>query len=276
LALPRGWGSLRQIFRIGLERNPTRTFPMDTNMDTLLRAVLDAHGDLKKWAALKQITADMSLGGPFWAARGWPDVYAGQTVTLDPHNQHIRFAPFTGDGRTSVLDVGPERVALTSNDGEVVEERLNPRGSFPLPFDPMTTPWDAIQVAYFTSAAVWNYLTAPFVFARPGVEAREIEPWTEGNETWRRLAVTFPKSNANHNAEQVFYFDDAFMQRRMDYSPDVTGSPPVAHYSDDHRAFDGFVFPTRRRVYLHDANGVADKGFAPITMDVKSIVLESA
>ena len=50
--------------------------------------------------------------------------------------------------------------------------------------------------------------------------------------------------------EQVFYYDDAFMQRRMDYSPDVTGTPPVAHYAYGHKTFDGFVFPTRRRVLL--------------------------
>jgi uncharacterized protein (DUF1330 family) len=71
--------------------------------------------------------------------------------------------------------------------------------------------------------------------------------------------VTFPKTIANHNVEQVFYYDDAFMQRRMDYSPDVTGRPPVAHYTHDHKTFDGFVFPTRRLVHLHDASGVANQ-----------------
>ena len=106
--------------------------------------------------------------------------------------------------------------------------------------------------------------------------AREIEPWAEGTETWRRLAVRFPDSIANHNADQVFYFDDSLKQRRMDYSPEVTGSPPVAHHSYDHKVFDGFMFPTRRRVYLHDANGVADQSFAPITMDVESISIERA
>ena len=55
----------------------------------------------------------------------------------------------------------------------------------------LATPWDAIQVAYFASAAMWNYLTEPFGFTYPGVQAREIEPWNENGETWRRLAVTF-------------------------------------------------------------------------------------
>ena len=61
----------------------------------------------------------------------------------------------------------------------------------------------------------------------------------------------------------------------MDYSPDVTGKPPVAHYTHDPKAFDGFVFPTRRLVHLHDAAGIANQGFAPITIDVASITLAS-
>jgi hypothetical protein len=129
-------------------------------------------------------------------------------------------------------------------------------------------------VAYFTSAAVWNYLTAPFVFTQPDVEAHEIEPWIEGDTTWRRLAVRFPKAIANHNSDQTFYYDDAFMQKRMDYSPDVTGSPPVAHYTHDPKTFDGFVFPTRRLIHLHDAAGVADQQFAPITIKVDSVTVD--
>ena len=242
-------------------------------MDKLLADVLDAHGGLDNWDRVSELTAQLSLGGPFWAARGWPDIYAGQTVTLDAHREHITFTPFTTPARTSVLDVDPERVEIHTADGAVIEDRSCPRNSSPLPFDQLATKWDAIQVAYFTSAAVWNYLTEPFVFTYPGVEAHEIEPWQEGGETWRRLAVSFPATIANHNAEQVFYYDEQFMQRRMDYSPYVTGSPPVAHYSYDPKTFDGFVFPTRRRVYLHDADGVADQAFAPITLDVDDIAV---
>ena len=242
-------------------------------MDELLNDVLKAHGGLENWTKVTKLTALISLHGPFWAARGWPDVYLSQTITLDPHHEHITFSPFTAPGRTSILDVGPERIRITDAAGEVIEERVDPRASFPPAFEPMSTPWDAVQVAYFTSAAVWNYLTAPFVFARPDVVAREIEPWVEGDQTWRRLSVTFPKGIANHNADQVFYYDTDFMLRRMDYSPDVTGKPPVAHYTYDHASYDGFVFPKRRRVLLHDAAGVADQGFVPIAIDVAYVKL---
>jgi hypothetical protein len=245
-------------------------------VDTLLASVLDAHGGLENWKKIGRIHAFLSLGGPFWAARGWPDVYTDQVVTIDPHHEHIVFSPFTAQDRKSVFDVGPERMTIQTSDGQIVEERLDPRASFPMPHIAASTPWDAIQLAYFTSAAVWNYLTAPFTFALPDVEAREIDPWNEDGETWRRLAVSFPPGNANHNADQLFYYDDELLLRRMDYSPDVTGSPPVAHYAYDHRSFDGFLFPTRRRVHLHDTNGVADKSFTPISVDLADVTIERA
>jgi hypothetical protein len=64
------------------------------------------------------------------------------------------------------------------------------------------------------------------------------------------------------------------MQRRMDYSPDVTGRSPVAHYTYDPKTFDGFVFPTRRLIHLHDADGVANHEFAPITLSVAAVTVD--
>jgi hypothetical protein len=66
-----------------------------------------------------------------------------------------------------------------------------------------------------------------------------------GRPDVRRLAVRFPPSNANHTENQIFYYDERFMQRRMDYAPDVADNAPVAHYTHDLKTFDGFVYPTR-------------------------------
>ena len=63
------------------------------------------------------------------------------------------------------------------------------------------------------------------------------------------------------------------MLRRMDYSPDVTGNPPVAHYTHDPKTFDGFVFPTHREVLLYGPDGVADPSFVPITVDVDEVTV---
>jgi hypothetical protein len=48
-------------------------------------------------------------------------------------------------------------------------------------------------------------------------ETKEIEPWQENGETWRRLKVTFPASIATHSAEQTFYFDQEGLLTRHDY-----------------------------------------------------------
>jgi hypothetical protein len=79
----------------------------DPITDELLADVLDAHGGLENWNDVTEITAELSLGGPFWGARGWPDVYADQTVTLDLHREHITFAPFTAPDRISAVNVDP-------------------------------------------------------------------------------------------------------------------------------------------------------------------------
>jgi hypothetical protein len=242
-------------------------------MTDLLASVLEAHGGIERWNQVARLTARLSLGGPFWEWKGWPDVYRDQTVTLETRHERIAFEPFPVTGQRSVLDVAadgsrPEILQLGDGSGAVLEEREDPRRSFPAYRNEVA--WDAIQVAYFTSCATWNYLTAPFVFTYPGVQAREIGPWTENGETWRRLAVTFPPTIANHNPDQVFYFDGQFLQRRMDYQPHVTGAP-IAHYTYEPKNFDGFTFYTRRRVHVRDQNGIANLDITPITIDVESV-----
>jgi hypothetical protein len=240
----------------------------------LLAKVLDAHGGQDNWQRVRSLRADIVLGGPFWSMLGWPHAELKLTASLDARREHITLAPFTAPDRIAVFDVEPQRLSIQTTNGVIVEQRDDPRSSFP-PFDLATTTWNPIQVAYFLSAAHWNYLTQPFSFTYPGVEAREIQPWDESGQTWRRLAVRFPETNANHNPDQVFYYDTDFMLRRMDYAPEVTANSPVAHYTHDPKTFHGFVFPTRRRIHRRDVNGIADQTVAAITLDVTQVTIEA-
>jgi hypothetical protein len=241
--------------------------------DDLLAGAIDAHGGLERWRATASLGARLKLGGPFWAPRGWPGGF-DLSLTLATHREHIEID--YGD-RVATFDVEPERLTLRTAAGELLEARDDPRASFPATFDRDATRWDAVQVAYFHATANWNYLTEPWQFSAPDVEAREIAPWDEDGETWRRLAVTFGPTNANHNREQVFYFGaDDLLLRRMDYRPEITGRSPVAHYVSDHVTVDGLVFPTRRRVHLHDDAGVADRGFAVIEIEVADLAVAPA
>ena len=51
------------------------------------------------------------------------------------------------------------------------------------------------------------------------------------------------------------------------------GDVPARNYTHDPKTFDGFVFPTRRRVHLHDEARHADQSFAPITLDVEHVTV---
>jgi hypothetical protein len=145
---------------------------------------------------------------------------------LEAHGGRENWEAVTG--LTARLSYGGPFWEFRTSEGDVVDDRVEPRASFPTGFDDFETKWDAVQVAFFTSAATWNSLTEPFMLTYPGVAPGEVEPWEEHGVTWRRLAVTFPAGIANHNPDQIFYFDDDFMLRRMDYSPHVTGSPRIA------------------------------------------------
>jgi hypothetical protein len=241
--------------------------------DKLLERVLAAHGGLDAWRSVTRIQAATLLDGPFWDWRGRPQIRRAQTVALDPRRQHVTLTPFLGEG-TALFEAMPERVAILGPDGSVLRHRDDPRHSFPGHTD--TVAWDEMQLAYFTGTANWNYLTEPFLFTYDGVEAHEIEPWSENGETWRRLSVTFPADLPNHNPQQTFYYDEDFLLRRMDYSPEVTGDSLVAHYTHEPRRFDGFVFYTWRAVHLRTPEGVVDRSFSPITIRTESVSLDFA
>jgi hypothetical protein len=106
------------------------------------------------------------------------------------------------------------------------------------------------------------------------VETREIEPWHEAGQTWRRLHVTFPTSIATHNPQQVFYFDADGLQRRMDYVTEILGSTLVAHYTAQHRSFGGLVVPTWRRVFRRNPDGTVNLNMSSITIDIEDVVLD--
>jgi hypothetical protein len=239
-------------------------------MTDLLELALEANGGLERWSNVNALTAKLALGGPFWALKGFPDAFATETLTLDVPREHTIFTPWIGPDWRLEFDVAPERVTLKTGGGQTVESRLNPRGSY-AGYD-FFSPWDALQVGYFLSYAMWNYLTAPYLFTLPGVESAELEPWNENGERWRRLHVTFPNSIATHTAEQTFYYDTDGLQRRHDYTVDVNAGAVVAQYTDQHKTFDGFVFPTRRRVYRRHADGSYDPT-ARITNDINDIAV---
>ena len=232
-------------------------------MSELRDLVLEAHG-IERWQKVKAIVAEMSSTGLLWVRKGWPDVFKNVHVTAEAGSQRLSYAPFTAEGLRSVYE--PDQVAIETLDGKVVKSRINPRDAFN--GHKVESGWDDLHLAYFSGYAMWNYLNTPFLFALPGFTAEEIEPWNADGEKWRRLKVAFPDSVATHSSEQVFYIDGDGLIARLDYSANVTGGIPTAHYVGGYREVDGVKLWTRRRAYRRNADGTANTDSVVVAIDV--------
>jgi len=211
-------------------------------MTDLLDRAVAAHGGLERFNHFKTLSAHLATGGVLQSLKGQAGALSTD-VTVELHQEHALFAPFKLPNQRAVFT--PERVAIETSEGAVVAERANPRAAFA--GHTRETPWDDLHLIYFAGYAMWTYLTVPFSLTWAGFEAKEIEPWQEQGETWRRLKVTFPPSIASHSTEQTFSFGDDGLLRRHDYVDEIAGNFPVAHYVSAYQDISGFHIPTRRR-----------------------------
>jgi hypothetical protein len=236
-------------------------------MNELLEYVIAAHGGIDQWLSINQITADVSIGGGLWAAKGQAGALERVTVKVDRRQQQVRYFPFKQTGRHSLFT--PDEVSIRSHEGDVLERRVSPRSSFEN--HSAQTQWDDMDLIYFSGYAMWTYLTTPFLFSVLGFESEEIEPWDEEGETWRRLKVTFPESVHSHNRQQTFYFNSSGILVRHDYNADVLGGLPAANYALEPKTFNGLVIPTKRRVYARAADGKPVRERLAVAIDFHSI-----
>lgn len=221
------------------------------NTEELLNLILTAHGGLNQWNRFNEVDVHVKIGGLTWAFKGQEGILDDVHFNAHLHEQFGSYAPFKIDGQRSIFSSG--RVAIESTDGKIVQELKDPRASFI--GHTRETKWNDLQLIYFSSYALWSYLTIPFIFTLPGFEIQEIEPWFENNETWRRLEVLFPNNIETHSKKQVFYFGSDGLLKRHDYWAVVLGGLPAAHYVSDYREFSGIRLPTKRTVYsLSDDN----------------------
>ncbi|MGY4256743.1 hypothetical protein ACVI1L_003811 [Bradyrhizobium sp. USDA 4516] len=235
-------------------------------MADLRDLVLEAHG-AAKWKRFRRIEGDMSIVGILWARKGWPDVLKSVHVTADIAEQQLSYQPFTAEGLRSFYR--PDLVAIDTLDGKRLKQRTNPRNAFAN--HTPATPWDDLHLAYFSGYAMWNYLNTPFMLEQPGFLTEEIKPYVEGHQTWRRLKVTFPGSVATHSREQVFYVDENSLIARLDYSADVSGGVPSAHFTSNYLDFEGIKIPTRRRAYVRNTDGTPIQDGVAVAIDISNI-----
>jgi hypothetical protein len=238
-------------------------------MNELAEHTIEAHGGLKHWGQFETVSAHLVQGGALWALKGQAGTLDNTTVTVGTRSEWASHDPFGASGARSRFE--PHMVALKSSTGGVLEELREPRASFA--GHTLETPWRALQLAYFAGCAMWTYLNTPFLLAHPGVLSEELSPWKENGETWRRLKVGYPDDIATHSSTQTLYINGEGLLKRHDYDVEIAGGTPGAHYIEGYEEVSGIMFPTKRRIFPRQADGIASPEPLVVSIDLSEIVL---
>ena len=236
---------------------------------TVIDDAVHAHGGRDRWRAVTSLSAPVSMGGSLWSSKGHDGAFADAAVSIDPHRQHVEFSGF-GPRRLRTW-FEPGLVSLRTEDGTAIDRRRDPRASLP---QDAATAWDDIQVAYFASYAIWNYLTLPYLLTTPGIQTAEIEPWPGADSSWRRTSADFADATVEtHNRLQYYSFDSDSLLVRHDYDADVLGGAPASNRAAAYNEFSGLLFPTHRRVTARCADGGARIGPTLVSIDFGEITV---
>jgi hypothetical protein len=234
----------------------------------LVRRAIAAHGGRRFEAASEVVIRGWGGGLAPRSKRG--RVIGDFEARCSTSEQRTELSPYPRKGQRGIFD--HTGVRIESSDGAILAERADPRALFPGGRRQLW--WDKLDFLYFAGYAMWGYACTPFIFAWPDVESREVEAWEEDGQRWQRLEVTFPKEMHVHSRRQTFYFDERDLLQRIDYDPELFGSwVHSAHICDEHRDFDGFVFPTRRRVYPRKRNNRVRRFPTFVRIDVSEVEL---
>ncbi|KAK4505754.1 hypothetical protein PRZ48_003719 [Zasmidium cellare] len=235
-----------------------RTVPARHQANSLLSSIITAHGPLQTFNSLTEIRCKFAFHGNALELKGYGPKTRLPSITIYPQHQDPlnTTLPWTistnlGDGDpTDRWIFTPKRVWIENAKGELLEELNDPRES--CEGHVLTTKWNDLQLCYFLSYAMYNYLTMPWLFTRPDFSTTELPPHIEANhpDPTRPLLVTHPTDFPTHTRTQTFYFGakDSLL-KRFDYEVDIFGGV-AAHYVFDYKRVKGtgLVFPSVRRV----------------------------
>jgi hypothetical protein len=238
--------------------------------DDLLGRVIDAHGGLERFERLEAVRWRLRSGGALRAKRGMQPV-PDFTATLSLREPRTVLDPYPAPGLRGVFDHGLVRIEDGAT-GDVIKDRPVARSAFGGLFNRRHAWWDELDFLYFAGYALWQYAVTPFVFTWPGVASREIEPWHEDGQTWRRLEVTFPRDWDVHCQVQRLAFDDRGRLRRQDYTAEIIGPwANAVHYASEHATIGDVVWPLRRRVHPRGPGGRPVRAVTLVGLDLDAV-----
>jgi hypothetical protein len=229
----------------------------DPGARELARLAIASHGGEHAWDTLERRTVRVWYGGLAFAAKLQGHALRAVEAEVATSGQHVRLRDYPSIGYEGVLEQdGSVRIQPADAPGEPSSSRENAGAAFADLRHRLW--WDRLDTLYFAGSALWTYLSSPFVWLRDGYGLRQLEPWREGGERWRRLAVRFPDAVQTHCREQVFHIDEQGLIRRHDYTPEpFRNGIAAADYSYDIQRIEGLLLATRRAVFPRRRDGRA-------------------
>jgi hypothetical protein len=191
---------------------------------TLLDECLAAYGGLRRWRAAEAVDVRASARGLAFLAKGNGRPLTDARARVRTTGQHVEFFDWPAPGESAILTSEEVRIG----DRRRAQPRFGLR-------------WDELDFLAFGGAAIWTYVSLPFVLADWGAE--ELPGC--------RLRFRVPEPIRSHCREQTIHLDESRLIVRHDYTAEAFG--PWArgvHRSSHFETFDGLPVATRRRVRL--------------------------
>ena len=191
---------------------------------SLLDECLAAYGGLERWRAADAVEVRVSARGLAFARKGNGRPLTDTLARVRTTGQHVELLDWPCAGETAVL---------TSEEARIGDRRR----AEPL----WGRRWDELDFLAFGGAAMWTYVSLPFVLA----------DWGADELPGCRLRFRVPEPIRSHCREQTVHLDESRLIVRHDYVAESFGGwARGVHRSSRFETFDGLPVPTRRRVRL--------------------------
>lgn len=179
---------------------------------TLLDRVIVAHGGLGRWQDTAAIEMELSAGGIAFASKGQRNALRAVHATVSTHGQTVELE--TPDWQRSFSNAIPHPAGLR---------------------------WTTDDIAAFTAAALWTYVSLPYVLPSFDIDV---------DEQGQRIQVVIPDTIRTHSPEQTIHINRSGLIERHDYTALAFGRLASAtQLLSDYIDVDGLLLATRRRVH---------------------------
>jgi hypothetical protein len=217
---------------------------------TLLDDALRAYGPAA-WRLFTRFVVHMSVRGILLARESGRSSSYEIVAEGSFRTRRIQLTGFNAPDRRSLCQ--SDRVSIEVAPDTVIEARDRPIES--LRKCTSSAQWDDLDLVYFLGMSIWDHIATPFLLARPGLVTEQLPSWLERGSAWRRLKVSCPSDPGEPPGDQMYYFDNKGLQRRVDAVSIETGHPPLIHYSSAHANFSGLMVPTLRSSFHQTSDG---------------------